>query len=442
MKYQGYENYKASGFIWLGKIPAHWISVLLKRVAEITYGIGGEIDKTIMDGVSTISLPNVKIDGTLDIFNEEVPKAIIDEKEKLKLLLKKGDLLFNWRNGSADHLGKTAIFNLENEYSHVSFLLKIRVNQQNIEPKFLHYLLNGYRISGFFKHAKAGVNNTFNLSELSNLPVIIPDKIEQKSIANFLDRETARIDALIEKKQKLIQLLKEKRRALITKAVTKGLNPDVKMKESGIDWLGDIPEHWEVKKLKYISKIVLGKMLTPTDKGGSSLKPYLRAQNLDWINPNIADIKTMWFAITELSKYRVKKNDLLVSEGGEVGRTCIWSDELSEVYIQNSVNKVTIEQGNPYYYLFLLYAFGQYGFFDAIVSRVSIGHLTKEKLKEIFIIAPPYDEQVIIVEHIQKKRKIIESLIHKVEIAIKKHKEYRTALISAAVTGKIAIKKN
>ncbi|MCF8344140.1 MAG: restriction endonuclease subunit S, partial [Bacteroidales bacterium] len=394
MKYPSYKKYSKIEVKSIGTIPIHWKAAVLKRIFRIYNG-------------STPQSGNEKYwDGdivwlTPDDLGRNKKKYIYESHRRITAegyrscgtqMVPVNSIIIS----SRAPIGHIAINNLEACTNQgCKSLVPIK---KDVSSDFYYYFL----LISKYDLQSLGKGSTFmelSGSLLGKYIIPIPPYDEQQSIANFLDQETARIDALIEKKQKLIQLLKEKRTALITKAVTKGLNPDVKMKESGIDWLGEMPEHWEVKKLKYISKIVIGKMLTPTDKGGSLQKPYLRAQNLDWINPNIADIKNMWFTITELSKYRVKRNDLLVSEGGEVGRTCIWSDELSEVYIQNSVNKVTIEQGNPYYYLFLLYALGQYGFFDAIVSRVSIGHLTKEKLKEIFIIAPPYDEQVRIVEH-------------------------------------------
>lgn len=112
-------------------------------------------------------------------------------------------------------------------------------------------------------------------------------------------------------------------------------------KDSGIEWIGEVPGHWEVKRLKAVAQIVLGKMLTNDDKGDFSLKPYLRAGNINWLNVNVDDIKEMWFSDKELEKYRLETDDLLVSEGGEVGRTCIWKNELPECYIQNSVHKIT-----------------------------------------------------------------------------------------------------
>ena len=178
------------------------------------------------------------------------------------------------------------------------------------------------------------IRDGLNLEMLGSIPCPIPPVFLQHQIANFLDQKTGQIDDLIQKKEKMIKLLKEKRAALINQAVTKGLNPNAKMKWSGIDWIGDIPEVWEVKKLAYISDIVLGKMLTPNDKGAYWLKYYLRAKNLGWFKVNIEDVKEMWFSNSELNIYRLQKDDLLVSEGGEVGRTCIWNDQIDECYIQ------------------------------------------------------------------------------------------------------------
>jgi type I restriction enzyme, S subunit len=204
--------------------------------------------------------------------------------------------------------------------------------------------------------------------------------------------------------------------------------------DSQIDWLGEIPDHWKVTKLKHISNIVLGKMLTPNDSGVSHKKPYLRAQNIGWLRPNVDDVKDMWFNDIELLKYRVRENELLVSEGGEVGRTCIWSNELNEVYIQNSVNKVEITAGNPRFYLYHFFAFGQRGFFDSVINRVSIGHLTREKLKEVFIIYPPLPEQRSIAAFLDRETARIDALIDKKQQLIALLKEKRTALITRAVT--------
>jgi type I restriction enzyme S subunit len=209
---------KDSGVAWLGEIPAHWTVCLLKRISQITYGVGGEIDRSLTEGTNLLSLPNITKDGTLLI--DEISHCELSDSEKKNLLLEKGDLLFNWRNGSSEHLGKAAFFNLEGEWTHVSFLLRIRFDLTKSEPRFFQYMLTGLRITGFFSSSKAGVNNTFNMFELANLFVIRPPIEEQHSIADELDRKLSFIEIQAKKISSVIERLTEYRSALITNAVT------------------------------------------------------------------------------------------------------------------------------------------------------------------------------------------------------------------------------
>jgi len=211
--------------------------------------------------------------------------------------------------------------------------------------------------------------------------------------------------------------------------------PYTEYKYSGVEWMGEIPAHWEVKKLKYSSSIVLGKMLESNDNGNYNEKPYLRAQNISWEKVDDSDIKEMWFSDRELIRYRLELNDLLVSEGGEVGRTAIWRNELEECYIQNSVHKVTIQKNNvPLYFLYQFLACGKSGHFEAIANRVSIAHLTREKLKEVISLIPPIQEQQAIADFLDRETARIDELIAKKQRLIDLLREQRTALITHAVT--------
>jgi type I restriction enzyme S subunit len=209
---------KDSGVEWLGEIPSHWQVHKMKRIADIDYGIGLELDRTLTDGTPIISLPNILIDGTLVL--KEVPFIDLVEQEKDKLLLKRGDLLFNWRSGSSDHVGKTALFDVDGEYTHVSFLLRIRFRSDEFIPRYFQRYLNTLRFRGFFLTTKAGVNNTFNQSELRELEILVPPTAEQSAIAAFIDCEAAEINMLIAKIGEGIDRLKEYRIALISAAVT------------------------------------------------------------------------------------------------------------------------------------------------------------------------------------------------------------------------------
>ncbi len=208
-----------------------------------------------------------------------------------------------------------------------------------------------------------------------------------------------------------------------------------KYKPSGVEWIGEIPEHWEVLPLKIISKIILGKMLTLEEKKGFIKKPYLRAQNIKWLNPELDDIKEMWFSQEESEKLKIYKNDLLVSEGGEVGRTCIWNENIKNCCVQNSVHIVRIK--NKYfarYFLYHFYATGSIGYFNAIVNKISIAHLTVEKLRDVRFLVPPLNEQKLITDFLDSKNSFIEESIQKKERLIELLKEERSAIINRAVT--------
>ena len=209
-------------------------------------------------------------------------------------------------------------------------------------------------------------------------------------------------------------------------------------KHSGVEWLGQIPKHWEVRKLKTFAKVVLGKMLCSESKQGYTHEHYLKSKNIQWLSVDTTSIEKMYFSNSEKKLYKIQKNDLLVSEGGEVGKTCIWQNELTECYLQNSVHKVTFNNNYyPRYFLYLFFAYGQVGEFDSSVSRVSIAHLTWDILINIKFIVPPLNEQRQIAEFLDKKCEKIDKAIRLIEQEINKMKEYKTSLIDKAVKGQI-----
>ena len=408
-----YPKYKDSGVELIGEVPQHWDIVKLKRATQFLYGQSLS-NENRLDG----HVPVYGSNGITGYHNESITDA---------------PCMIIGRKGS---FGKVTYSEEKCFPIDTTFYIDTTATRNSI--RWLYYLLLTLRLDSFSKDsAVPGLNR----EEVYERTITLPLSQEQKPIADYLDNKTNQIDTLIKKKQKQIELLIEQRTAIINHAVTKGLNPDVKMKDSGIEWLGDIPAHWEVKPIKFIGEIVLGKMLTNEDKGGYFKKPYLRAKNIIWGNVNINNVKEMWFSKDEVNKYRLKENDLLVSEGGEVGRTAIWKKELDECYIQNSVHKISIKQeNNPYYYLYHCELYGKKGYFDSIVDRVSIAHLTREKLKDVKFLYPPSVEQNSIADHIIIKTNEIDTLIKNYEASIDRVTEYRTTLISDAVTGKIDVR--
>lgn len=437
---QQYDQYKDSGIEWIGNIPAHWEVKKIKHECYVKARVGWKGLKStefLSTGYSYL------VTGS-DFINNEVEwqKCYhIDKKrynEDPYIQLKEKDLLIT-KDGT---IGKLAIVsNLDKPACLNSGIFVVRALAKSLNTYFLFWVLKSKSFIQYNDLTKYGstIQHLYqNVFVEFSFP--LPPPKEQTAIANYLDRKTAAIDQLIANKKRLIELYKEEKAAVINQAVTKGINPNAPMKDSSIKWLGDIPAHWEVKKLKYFSKIILGKMLTSKDKGGYYLKPYLRAANIDWIKVKIEDVKKMWFSEQELIKYKLKKNDLLVSEGGEVGRTCIWNEELEECYLQNSVHKITVDSNsNPIYYLYHFLVNGNKGVFDFITNRISIAHLTVEKLKEIKFITPSLSEQTQIVQYIQKETQRLDAKIQEAQAAIRLYTEYRAALISEVVTGQLKV---
>ena len=430
-----YDTYKNSGIEWIGEIPEHWGEVSIKWVSKIF--AGGTPSKDMDEywyGGDIPWLNSGSVNQGYIIEPSEFITKLGFEKSSAKWI-STGSLVIalagqGKTKGMVAQLGIDATCNQS---------MAAIIPHTEVQPRYLLFWLHS-NYQNIRNLGGGDLRDGLNLEMIGSIKSPIPTSDEQTAIATYLDRKTAEIDALIADKKRLLELYEEEKTAIINQAVTKGIDPKVKMKDSGIDWLGEIPKHWEVKRLKYISTIVLGKMLTSEDKGNYFLKPYLRAANLNWINVNIDDVKEMWFSDKELKKYRLNKNDLLVSEGGEVGRTCIWKEELDECYIQNSVHKVTMNDNcEPHYFLQQFYMFGKKGAFDLIVNRISIAHLTVEKLKEVEFIAPPFKEQQSIVRHIETECTRIDAKIAKTQKLIELLTEYRTALISEVVTGKIKV---
>lgn len=439
---QRYSACKDSGIEWIGEIPEHWEVKKLKYISTIKVS---SVDKHLFDDELPVTLCNY----TNVYKNDFIIPAILEsvgtctEEEFRRFEINKGDVLITKDSETPDDIGVPALVTEEMENTVCGYHVAILKSYSDaILGPFLFRRLQTKYARSYFEINSLGITRYgLGKSAIEALFVFKPPLGEQSQIVEFLDRKTSLVDRLIAAKEGRIQLLKEQRTALINHAVTKGLDPNVKMKDSGIEWIGEIPEHWEVKKLKFLADITLGKMLTPDEKDGFVLKPYLRSINIQTENVDIIDVKEMWFSPDELQKLRLVKGDLLINEGGDVGRSALWNDEVDECYIQNSVNRVRFFQGNNKYYLFVSLMHHLTKYYDSLVNRVSIPHLTKEKLQEVKFIKPPNEEQQQIVTYLNAETQKIDSLVSLEQKKIDLLIEYRQALISEAVTGKIKVTK-
>ena len=412
-----YNLYKDSGVELFGEIPNNWDVVRLKYLCDIGTGNRDTINK--------------EEDGEFPFFvRSKTVEKISSYSYDCEAILTAGDgdicKIWHYIDGKFDCHQRVYKLN----------------NFRRIDGKFLYYFLMENFEKEVFKLSAKSTVDSLRRPMFENFNVCFPEIKFQKQIVAYLDKKTAIVDTLIASKEQKINLLKEKRTALINHIITKGLDPKVKLKDSGVEWIGEIPAHWEMKKIFYFGKVTLGKMLTPENKGGDFLKFYLRSKNIQNEKVDISDVKEMWFSENELNKLRLLKNDLLLNEGGDVGRTCIWNDELEECYFQNSVNIIRFEYDNPKFFLFVSMLYHTVGYYDSLVNRVSIPHLTKEKLESVRFIRPSFKEQQQIVEYLDTHTQEINELISLEQKKIETLKEYRQALISEVVTGKIKVVKD
>lgn len=207
-------------------------------------------------------------------------------------------------------------------------------------------------------------------------------------------------------------------------------------KDSGVEWLGEVPEAWEVKALKYGYTVKLGKMLQPESKSpDDELLPYLRASNLQWAGVDLSDVKSMWFSPAEREQLSLLKDDLLVSEGGDVGRSAIWNGEISVCYFQNAINRVRSNHGNSTKFLYYwMSVVKDKGYVDVLCNKSTIAHFTAEKVQVIPVPFPPLPEQQTIAVFLDRETGKIDALVAEQERLIELLKEKRQAVISHAVT--------
>lgn len=387
-------------------------------------------------GVPLFRSQNVTNDGFLldDIayISEEIDESMSGTR------VKPNDVLLNITGASIGRCYYTpTYFERGNVNQHVCI---IRPTKKVFAP-YLYYNLisdNGQRQIDL---TQTGSNREGLTKEnICNFEFEIPSLDTQRSIVSYLDSHVSSID-------KRVSLLTTKRdhylrlkTAIINRAVTQGLNPEVKMKDSGVEWIGMIPEHWEIRRIKEIGKLRLGKMLTERPKDGFVLKPYLKSKNVSWLSLNLDSVEEMYFSEQELKELRLHRGDLVIAEGGEVGKTAIWNDELEECYLQNSVHKLTFKkQCDSRYYCYFSYYLGQKVFYKSIVNLVSIMHLTYEKLRRVNVPVPPLSEQQAIATYLDEKCAKIDAIVENLNQQIEKHKLLKRALINEVITGQCAV---
>ncbi|MGP9672627.1 restriction endonuclease subunit S [Pseudoalteromonas sp. AOP31-A2-14] len=431
-RYKAYSDYKDSGSYWLGKIPTHWAATELKRYSFVKGGYAFSSESFKDSGKPVIRIGDIKQDGSVSVKNCKY----IDTNNSTQFseyLVNKGDLLMAMTGAT---IGKAGWY-LEDETA----LLNQRVgafkcNKNKLNYQFFWYVLNSLGYQSYisltaFGGAQPNISDTGMVGYYSAVPTIQ----EQQKIANFLDHETAKIDTLIAKQEKLIELLKEKRQAVISHAVTKGLNPNAPMRDSGVEWLGEVPEHWEVLPTKRFFRLVTEPSIK--NHGQELLSVYTAIgvaprKDLEQKGNKASNTDGYW---------AVRKGDIIVNKllawMGAIG----YSDYDGVTSPAYDILRKTKDINPKFYHYLFRQKFTQNEF-----KRWSRGimemrlRLYFEELGRIMMPMPSKEEQNAIVQEIEKMHCIFAELEDKANLQIELLKERKTALISAAVTGKIDVR--
>ena len=319
---------------------------------------------------------------------------------------------------------------------------------RNVHQRFFHAAIRSKAYVPFFSQSSDGVRIAqWDLSKarMREIPFFTPPFDEQAAIVRYLDRAGDRIRRAISAKERLIELLTEQRRAVIHRAVTRGLDPNVRLKDSGVEWLGDVPEHWESTVVKRHYEVQLGKMLQPSPNSPNDVEvPYLKAQHVHWNHIRIENAPTMWASHKEVEQFSIRQGDLLIVEGGAGATNSGILEKIPDGYIiQNALHRVRPKrQTRNDFLLYIMMAVASNGWFEAINNKATIPHFTKEKLDGLPIPCPPLEEQAAIVRHLDRATANIDTAINKAQRQIDLLREYRICLIADVVTGKVDVRRH
>lgn len=432
-QFKPYPAYKDSGVEWLGEVPEHWTVTLLKRGYEVTLGkmLQPESKRDEDELLPYLRAANIQPSG-IDI--TDVKKMWFSASEKNSLSLVKGDLLVS----EGGDVGRSAIWELDRQYYFQNSINRIRSIDGN-DTLFLYFWMVDIKSKGYIDVLcnKSTIAH-FTAEKVAAVPLLIPLKSEQSKIANFLDHETARIDALIEEQKHLIELLKEKRQAVISHTVTKGLDPTVPMKDSGVEWLGQVPAHWVVKKLGFLGEAIIGLTYSPDDVVSQGVL-VLRSSNVQEGKLCFDDNVFVSKVISE--KLMVKQGDILIcSRNGSralIGKNALIDKSADGMTFGAFMTVFRSPINNFLHQVFNSSIFSaQSGSF----MTSTVNQLTTGNLNSFLIPVPPRSEQLIITKKLLSFRADFEDLISEALASVKLLQERRSALISAAVTGKIDVR--
>lgn len=436
-RWKPYPSYKDSGAEWLGMIPQHWDTKKIKRMCLVKRGASPRpIDDPIyFDNEGVYAWVRISDVTASDKYLLKTEQRLSETGNARSVCLEPGELFLS----IAATVGKPIITQIKC-CIHDGFVYFVGLRENR---EYLFYLFSsGQLYSGL---GKLGTQLNLNTDTIGDIRVPVPSACEEESIADFLDRETAKIDALIAKKERLIELLQEKRAALISQAVTKGLDPGVPMKDSGIGWLGQVPAHWRIVRLKHLVSFVTsgsrGWATYYSDEGAL----FLRVGNLSrtGINLDLSDVQHVSPPPgAEGERTRVFQDDLLVSITAYIGAVGVVADDIGEAYVNQHLALARLRAGKvaPRWIAYCLLSRAGQGQFPLLLYGGTKDGLGLDDVRNLFVLIPPAQEQIDIINLLDQKTTQIDELAARIRVNIDRLGEYRATVISAAVTGKIDVR--
>lgn len=429
-----YGTYKDSKIEWIGKVPEHW------KVRKLSYQFNVNTGFTPSTGNNEYYENGTNDWITISDLNEkyvsESSTKLTDIAVEGKEIIPKGSLLYSFKLS----VGKMAFAKKDIYTNEAIFAI---YPDKNINLNYYYYLLGNILIHNSNKNIYGA--NILNQEIIKASKLVVPEPNEQTQIANYLDQKTTQIDELISKKEQLIKLLEEERTAIINQAVTKGLNPDAPMKDSGIEWLGEIPKHWENKRLRYVAKCQNG--ISEGAEFFGEGNPFVSYS--DVYNNRVLPKQVQGLAKSEekhWSNYSVQQGDIFLTRTSEtieeIGISSVCEHSIEKAIFAGFLIRVRPFEG------LLFQGFSKY-YFNCFIPRVFFvkemnlvtrASLSQELLKRLPVLLPPIDEQKLIAQSLDEKCKKIERTIKASKKEIELLKEYKATLISDVVTGKIDVR--
>ena len=451
MRYHAYKQYTCTPKD--GKIPTHWKKLALKRLVSVPITDGPhETPEFVAEGVPFVSAESVW-DGTIHMesmrgFISAETHAIYSKKYRPQ----RDDVLIV-KSGSTT--GKIAFVNFDTLFNIWSPLAAIRCSPKRAISKFIFYSLTSSYFQDLIRVSWSfGTQPNIGMEVIENLAVFVPPVSEQQHIADFLDRKTAEVDALITKKRALIEKLKEKRSSLISRTVTRGLPPEAaratglganpKLKQSEIEWLGEVPEHWEVKSISRLADSIqtgpFGSQLHESDFVDGGI-PLINPAHIvgGYVLPD--DRSSVDEATAErLNRHRLRAGDIIMGRRGEIGRCAVVTEKEQGWLCGTGSVRIRLHVGDPKYLSRIIGSTGFSGLLELNAVGTTMLNLNPTIVGRMQVPVPPLPEQRAIVCFLDRETAKIDALVTKVEQVIERLQEYRTALITAAVTGKIDVR--